>query len=199
MADRSGAAEAPLAKRLIVGITGASGVVYGERMLRALRGIPSIETHLILTRSGRKLVRLELRTPVSKLERLAAHCYDEEDLEAPVASGTFLTGGMVIIPCSIKTLSAVVSSFAHNLLTRAADVALKERRPLVLVVRETPLHSGHLELMLRASRLGAVVMPASPGFYGSPRRVEDLVDHVVGKALDALGIENRVCQRWKDT
>jgi len=189
MADRHG-------KRIIVGISGASGVIYGERMLRALRDMRGIETHLIITENGRKLIRQELKTPVEKIARLAGRCYDDADLEAPVASGTFMTAGMVIIPCSMKTLSAVAGSFAQNLLVRAADVTLKERRPLVLVVRETPLHSGHIELMLKASRIGAVIMPASPGFYGAPRRIEDLVDYVVGKALDALGIPNDIYRRW---
>jgi 4-hydroxy-3-polyprenylbenzoate decarboxylase len=184
-------------KRIIIGVTGASGVIYGHRMLRYLSGRRDMETHLIISRAGEMLIRQELGKTAAQMRKLAFRSYNPEELDASFASGTFPTDGMAIIPCSMKTLSAVANSYADSLLTRAADVTLKERRPLVLVVRETPLHAGHLELMLQASRAGAVILPASPAFYGAPKRVEDLADHIVGRTLDSLGIDNDAYGRWK--
>ncbi len=184
-------------KRIIIGLTGASGVIYGQRMLRYLSGKRGVETHLIISEAGGILVRKELGETPEQLGKLASHSYGPDELDAPFSSGTFPADGMAVVPCSMKTLSAVANSYADNLLTRAADVTLKERRPLVLVVRETPLHSGHLELMLRASRIGAVILPASPAFYCSPKTVEDLADQIVGRTLVALGIDNDAYRRWK--
>ncbi|MFH1436337.1 MAG: UbiX family flavin prenyltransferase [Pseudomonadota bacterium] len=183
-------------KRIIVGISGASGIAYGIRLLRFFQGRDDCETHLVVSENAEKLVQIEGKMPPGELRKLAAHCWAPYDFEAPIASGTFKTGGMVVAPCSIKTLSAVANSYGENLLARAADVTLKERRPLVLIVRETPLHSGHLELMLKASRMGAVILPPSPGFYSGPVTIEDLVDQIAGKALDILGIENDIFARW---
>jgi len=184
-------------KRIIIAVTGASGVIYGDRMLRYLSGQPDIETHLIISKAGGMLIRKELGKSPGQMKKLASRSYGPDELDAPFSSGTFPADGMAVIPCSMKTLSAVANSYADNLMTRAADVTLKERRPLVLVVRETPLHAGHLELMLRASRIGAVILPASPGFYCSPKTIEDLVDQIVGRTLDALGIDNDAYRRWK--
>lgn len=178
-------------------MTGASGVIYGLRMLQFLSRQAGVETHLVITENGEKLISEELGKSARGIKNLASFCYIPSELEAPISSGSFLTDGMVVIPCSIKSLSAIAGSYADNLLVRAADVTLKEKRPLVLVVRETPLHSGHLELMLRASRLGAVIMPASPGFYSAPRKITELADQIAGRALDALGIENDIYGRWK--
>ena len=184
------------AKRIIVGISGASGIAYGLRLLRFFKGRGDYETHLVVSENAEKLVQIEGKMPLSELRELASRCWAPYDFEAPIASGTFRTGGMVVAPCSMKTLSAVANSYSENLLVRAADVTLKERRPLVLIVRETPLHSGHLELMLKASRMGAVILPPSPGFYSEPATIDDLVDQIAGKALDLLGIENDIYARW---
>jgi 4-hydroxy-3-polyprenylbenzoate decarboxylase len=184
-------------KRIIIAVTGASGVIYGDRMLRYLSGRRGIETHLIISNAAGILIREELGKSPDRMKKSAFRSYGPDELDAPLASGSFHTDCMAVIPCSMKTLSAVANSYADSLLTRAADVTLKERRPLVLVVRETPLHAGHLELMLRATRMGAVILPASPAFYGSPKTIEDLADQVVGRTLDALGIDNDVYTRWK--
>jgi len=186
-----------LKNRLIIGITGASGVIYGRRILEVLRDLKEVETHLIITKYGKRLIESELGVKGEEIERLADFSYDDEDMEAPPASGSFEVKGMIVIPCSIKTLSAISISYSPNLLVRAADVTLKERRPLVLVVRETPLHTGHLELMLRVSKMGGVIMPASPGFYSSPSSINDLVDFIVGKALVQAGIPTPILKKWK--
>ena len=183
-------------RRIIVGMTGASGALYGLRLLECLHRTADVETHLVVSENGERLIRLELGAEAGSLKSLATHVHGPADLEAPIASGTFPVDGMVVIPCSIKSLSSIAHAYADNLLVRAADVTLKQRRPLVLVVRETPLHEGHLELMLKASRFGAVVMPACPGFYASPATIGDLADQIAGKALDLLDIENDLYQRW---
>lgn len=180
---------------LIVGISGATGSIYGIRLLQVLRE-KGIYTHLIITSTSKKIIVDETAYGVREVEGLASTVYDETDLGAPISSGSFKTDGMVIAPCSVKTLSAIVNSYNANLLTRAADVILKERRRLILVVREAPLHTGHLELMLRASRLGAILLPPMPAFYCRPRTIEDLVDHTVGKILDLFGIDHELFQRW---
>ncbi len=180
---------------LIVGISGATGSIYGIRLLQLLRA-KGVNTHLIITATSRKIIVEETAYKVEEVEALASAVYDEGDLEAPISSGSFRTGGMVIVPCSMKTLSGIAHSYNANLLIRAADVTLKERRRLILVVRETPLHSGHLELMLKASHLGAVILPPMPAFYGRPRTIEDLVDHTVGKVLDLLGMDHHLYKRW---
>jgi 4-hydroxy-3-polyprenylbenzoate decarboxylase len=186
----------PAPQRLIVGITGASGAVYGVRLLEALRST-AVETHLVMTETARRVALLETGHTAAKVEALATVSYGDDDLEASIASGSFTTMGMVVAPCSIKSLSAIAHCYSATLLVRAADVVLKERRRLVLVVRETPLHLGHLRLMAEVTEYGAVVLPPVPGFYHAPRTVEDLVDHTVGKVLDQFGLEHGLYKRWE--
>jgi len=183
-------------KRLVVGISGASGSIYGIRLLQALRET-EVESHLIVTDAAKQVIRLETPFTVEEVEALADYVYAIDDLGAAISSGSFPTLGMVVIPCSIKSLSAMAHSYNINLLVRAADVTLKERRRLVVVVRETPLHRGHLEFMLRLAEMGAVILPPVPAFYHSPQTIEDLVDHTVGKVLDLFGIEHDLCARWQ--
>ncbi|MER3400736.1 MAG: 3-octaprenyl-4-hydroxybenzoate carboxy-lyase [Thermoflexus sp.] len=185
-------------RRLIVGISGASGVIYGIRLLEVLRSNPEIETHLVLSPAARQTIVQETDYTVRQVLDLADVVHPFHDVGAAIASGSFQTMGMVIIPCSIKTLGAIVSGYTADLMSRAADVTLKEGRPLVLVVRETPLHLGHLDLMRRAARMGAVIMPPVPAFYGRPRTLQDLIDQTVGRVLLRLGIENDLYARWKE-
>lgn len=182
-------------KRIIIGITGASGVIYGIKLLKALQS--SIETHLVITDAGRKTIQLETSYSVEDVESLATFVYSPKDHAAPIASGSFLTEGMAIVPCTIKTLSAIVHSYTENLLVRAADVCLKERRKLVLAVRETPLHVGHLRLMCKAAELGAVILPPIPGFYHRPHTLEDVLLQVVGKILDQFHLPHQLFLRWE--
>ncbi|HXF68431.1 MAG TPA: UbiX family flavin prenyltransferase [Thermoflexus sp.] len=184
-------------QRLIVGISGASGVIFGIRLLEVLRSNPEIETHLVLSPAARVTITQETDYTVRQVMELADVVHPHHDIGAAIASGSFRTMGMVIIPCSIKTLGAIVSGYTADLMSRAADVTLKEGRPLVLVVRETPLHIGHLDLMRRAARMGAVIMPPVPAFYGRPRTIQDLIDQIVGRVLLRLGIENDLYTRWK--
>lgn len=184
------------ARRIVVGISGASGAIYGIRTLLALQTAPGIEIHLIVSSGARATIEYETDSKVADVQALAHVVHDEKDLSASLASGTFLTHGMVVAPCSIRTLSSIANSLNDNLITRAADVHLKERRPLVLMVRETPLHAGHLRLMREASLAGATILPPVPGFYIRPKTIEELVDHTVGKALDQLGIEHALFRRW---
>lgn len=181
---------------LAVAITGASGAIYGLELLRALRALGR-PAHLILSRAGRLTLELETPGGVEEALALAGVVHEEDDLAAPLASGSFPLVGMAIAPCSIKTLSAVATSFNHNLIVRAADVCLKEGRKLVLMVRETPLHAGHLELMLKAARLGAVILPPMPAFYHRPASLEDIVAQGVGKVLDQFGVEHQLFARWQ--
>jgi len=182
-------------RKLIVGISGASGVIYGIRMLKTLRRA-GVETHLVITQSAVKNLEIETECDVHSLESLADCVYDVEDVGAAIASGSFKVDGMVVAPCTIKTLSAIANSFNYNLLVRAADVTMKERRRLVLLVRETPLHEGHLELMTRVTRMGAVVMPPVPAFYHNPKTLDDIIDQSVGKALDLFDIDAGLFRRW---
>jgi len=182
-------------KRLVVGISGASGVIYGLEMLRVLKDL-GYESHVVLTDRGRKNFLLETDRSLEEVEAAAGRIYGDEDLAAPISSGSFTTRGMVVIPCSIKSLSGIAHSYNANLLVRAADVTLKERRPLVLVVRETPLHRGHLALMLSAASQGAVILPPVPAFYHHPKTIEDLVRHTIGKVLDCFGIAHDLFRRW---
>ncbi len=184
-------------KRLIVGISGASGAIYGIRLLEVLAGRSEIETHLVISQAARLIVAHETDRTVAEVEALANRAYAPDDLVAPIASGSFATDGMVITPCSIKTLSAVAHSYAANLMSRAADATLKEGRPLVLVVRETPLHLGHLRLMMRAAEIGAIIFPPIPAFYGHPQTVAGFVDGIVGRVLARLGVENELYVRWQ--
>jgi 4-hydroxy-3-polyprenylbenzoate decarboxylase len=155
-----------------------------------------METHLIITQAGLKNLEIETSANINGLKSMASHVYDEGDLSAPLASGSFKVDGMVVAPCSIKTLSAIANSYNHNLLVRAADVMLKERRRLVLLVRETPLHEGHLELMLKVTRMGGVIMPPVPAFYHHPKTIEDLIDQTIGKVLDLFSVDAKLFKRW---
>lgn len=176
-------------KRLIIGISGASGVIYGVRMLEVLRGVPDIETHLIMSNAARQTLALETDLQLRDVQSLADVVHDARDIAASISSGSFKTAGMVILPCSMKTLSGIVHSYTDNLLTRAADVVLKERRGLVLCVRETPLHLGHLRMMTTAAELGAIVMPPVPAFYHRPQTLQDIVDQTVNRVIDQFDIE----------
>jgi len=182
-------------KRIVVGISGASGIIYGVRVLKTLSEL-GIETHLVMTQAAVKNLMIETRYRVDELESMASHVYNVEDIGAPLASGSFRVDGMVIAPCSIKTLSAIANSYNHNLLVRAADVMLKERRRLVLLVRETPLHGGHLELMSKVTKMGGIIMPPVPAFYHLPKTIEDLINQTVGKVLDLFQIDHHLFERW---
>ncbi len=185
-----------MAKRLIVGITGASGIIYGIRALEILKDTAT-ETHLVLSAAAKATIAQETDWKVSDVEALAAAKYDHRDVGAAIASGSFATMGMMIAPCSIKTLSAIANSFSADLLSRAADVCLKEGRPLLLMVRETPFHIGHLRLMTQAAEAGAIIFPPAPAFYGKPKSIDDIVNATVGRALARLGIENNAYTKWK--
>ena len=183
--------------RLIVAITGSSGAIYGVRLLEALRAARKAEVHLVISKAGRLTLALETGRKVRDVEKLAQHVHRDEDLAASIASGSFKTAGMIVAPCSMKTLSGIVHSYADNLVVRAADVVLKERRKLVLMPRETPLHVGHCRLMLQAAEMGAIIAPPIPAFYGRPKTIDDLVNHSVGRVLDLFDIESRLVRRWK--
>ncbi|HXW51279.1 MAG TPA: UbiX family flavin prenyltransferase [Candidatus Acidoferrales bacterium] len=186
-------------KRYIVGITGASGSIYAVRALEALRSVPETSVHLVMSQQARTTLAIETAYTPSQVESLADHVHDPADLAAPISSGSFKTDGMLVIPCSIKSAAAIAYSLNDNLLVRAADVCLKERRRLVLVVRETPLHLGHLRTLTQLAEIGAVILPPIPGMYALPKSVDDIVNHTVGKALDALGVPNEMFARWRGT
>ena len=185
-------------ERLVIGVSGSTGPIYGVRLLELLElHFPTVERHLILTKAARLTINYELGRPPEEVEALGDVLHSESNIGATIASGTFVTGGMVVAPCSIKTLSAIANSYNDSLISRAADVCLKERRPLVLVVRETPLHAGHLRLMSQVTEAGAVVLPPSPAFYHRPNSIDDIVDHTVVKMLDLLGLHAEgVIERW---
>ncbi len=185
-----------MTKRLIVGVSGASGSVYAIAALRALRAVPDVETHLVLSDQARQTIALETDSTAEEVEALADVGHRDDDLAAAISSGSFKTDGMLVIPCSMKSASAIAYSFNANLLVRAADVCLKEKRRLVLVVRETPLHLGHLRTLVQLAELGAVILPPIPGMYTRPKSVEEIVLHTVGKALDQFGIDNSLFARW---
>jgi len=181
---------------LILGISGASGAIYGLRLLQVLSAMERVETHLVISKAGEMVIREEADWKLEEVKQLANFCYDIDDLNAPISSGSFRRQGMVVAPCSMKTLSAIANSYADNLLTRAADVTLKEGGKLILLVRETPLHLGHLRNMERLAEMGAIIMPPVPAFYHRPDTIQDLVDHTVGKVLDLFGLEHDLFQRW---
>lgn len=183
-------------KRLVVAITGATGVIYGIRLLEVLRGYPEVETHLVISRPGKRTIVEETDWSVADVEALASCRYDNHDIGAAIASGTFRTAGMVVAPCSIKTAAAVAACHSDNLIARAADVTLKEGRPLILLVRETPLHAGHLRMMLALAEMGAVVLPPMPAFYHRPRDLDDVVNHTVARVLDRLGLPQTLVREW---
>jgi 4-hydroxy-3-polyprenylbenzoate decarboxylase len=186
-------------QRLVVGLSGASGSIYGIRLLEVLRDVPGLETHLVISRAAKRTLVDETEYTVRDVEALATRVYDDRDIGAALASGSFRTAGMVVAPCSIKTLSALANSHADTLLARAGDVTLKEGRPLVVVVRETPLHVGHLRQMLALAEMGAVILPPVPAFYHHPKTIRDLVDHTVGRVLDRIGIEHGLVTEWTGT
>jgi 4-hydroxy-3-polyprenylbenzoate decarboxylase len=183
--------------RLIVGISGASGVIYGIRLLEALKGMPDIESHVIVSNGAKINIAIETDWQLADVEALASVVHADRNLAAPISSGSYPADGMVIAPCSMKTLSGVVNSYSDNLIVRAADVTLKEGRRLVLVPRESPLHAGHLRLMHEAALMGAVIAPPMPAFYAEPRTVDDVVDHTVGRILDLFGLDTGTLRRWE--
>lgn len=182
---------------LVVAITGASGVIYGVEMLRVLKELGQ-ETHLIVSDAACKNLAIETEYSLDEVKAMANMVYDNNDIGASVASGSFRTRGMIVAPCTVKTLSAIANSFTYNLIVRAADVTLKERRKLVLMVRETPLHKGHLDLMMRVADYGAVILPPMPAFYHKPESLMDVIHQSIGKTLDQVGIEHNLFKRWGD-
>ena len=185
--------------RIIVGISGASGAIYGVRLLEVLREQDNVETHLVMSATGRMNIQIETDWKIRDVESLADVVHRNNDVGAMIASGSYQSDGMIVAPCSMKTLSAIVNSYADNLLCRAADVMLKERKRLILVPRESPLHSGHCRLLYRASRMGIDIAPPMPAFYNRPQSVDDIVDHTVGRLLDLLGLESGLVKRWNGT
>lgn len=185
-----------MTQRLVIGISGASGVIYGVTMLQLLRD-QDFETHLIISEAGRRNIEIETEYSLKEVEGMATHIYDNRDVGAAVASGSFLTEGMVVVPCTIKTLSGIANSYTNNLLVRAADVTLKEGRKLVLVVRETPLHKGHLRLMTDAADMGAHILPPIPSFYHQPETIQDIIHQTIGKIFDFLQIPHDLFRRWE--
>ena len=182
--------------RLIVGMSGASGVIYGVRLLEVLKAESNVETHLVMSDSARMNINLETDWSAKDVLALADHVYSNRDIAASIASGSFGTDGMIVAPCAIKTLSDITNSYADSLIVRAADVVLKECRRLVLVPRETPLHTGHCELLYRASQLGAIIAPPMPAHYIKPQSVDDLINHHVGRILDLFSIDCGFVKRW---
>ncbi|MDO9476837.1 MAG: UbiX family flavin prenyltransferase [Pseudohongiella sp.] len=184
-------------KKIIIGMSGASGLIYGIRLLEVLKAAPQVETHLVMTASARLNIALETDWQADAVIALADQVHSVKDLAASIASGSFRTDGMIVAPCSMKTLSAIVNSYADNLLTRAADVMLKERRRLVLMPRETPLHAGHCELLLKACQIGAIIAPPMPALYARPKTIDDMINHNVGRVLDLFDIESGLVKRWQ--
>jgi len=186
-------------KQLIVGISGASGAIYGVRLLQVLRDVADVQTHLVMSQAARQTLSLETDFSLRDVQALADVVHDARDIAASISSGSFKTAGMVILPCSIKTLSGIVNSYTDTLVTRAADVVLKERRTLVLCVRETPLHLGHLRLMTQAAELGAVIMPPVPAFYHRPQTLDDVINQTVNRVLDQFDIDlpEDLFARWQ--
>jgi flavin prenyltransferase len=185
--------------RLVVGITGASGSIYGVRLLEVLRATTDIELHVVVSVAGKRTLMEETDYSVADVEALAHHRYDVKDIGAALASGSFRTAGMVIAPCSIKTAAAIAACYADTLLTRAADVTLKEGRPLILLVRETPLHLGHLRVLTSLAEMGAVVLPPMPAFYNRPKELDDIINHTVGRVLDRLQLPQTLVGEWRGT
>ena len=182
-------------RRIVIGISGASGIIYGIKMLPLLMEA-DFEVHLIISEAGKRNIEIETDFKVSDVEAMAYCVYNNQDVGAAIASGSFLTEGMVVVPCTVKTLSGIANSFNDNLLIRAADVTLKEKRKLVLVVRETPLHKGHLRLMTMAADLGAHILPPIPSFYHQPKTLDDIINQTIGKIFDYFGIQHDLFRRW---
>jgi 4-hydroxy-3-polyprenylbenzoate decarboxylase len=185
-------------KKLIIGITGTTGVIYGVKMVEYLHDYhKEVETFLVTSDVAKKLLSIETSTTSEALSKKATRSFEPQDIAAPIASGSFITDGMIIIPCSMKTLAAIATGYADNLIARAADVILKERRKLILVPRETPLSTIHLRNMLTLSKAGAVILPPVPAFYYEPKTIDELINYTIGKVLDVLGIEHKLFERWK--
>jgi len=180
-------------------MNGTTGVIYGIRLLQVLSDIHDVETHLVISRACEQTIEIETDFNVEKIKAFACHTYAVEDIAACLASGSFMHDGMIVAPCSMKTLSAVAHSYTDNLLTRAADVTLKERNRLLLLVRETPLHLGHLKNMVRVTEMGGIILPPAPAFYHRPKTIQDIIDHTVGKALDLFHIRHDLYHRWSGT
>jgi 4-hydroxy-3-polyprenylbenzoate decarboxylase len=185
-------------RRLIVALTGASGVIYGVRALQVLRQLPDVETHLVMTPSAVRTLLEETDHTADEVRDLADKVYSHRDIGAAISSGSFRVEGMLVAPCSIKTLSGIANCYNDELVVRAADVCLKERRRVVLLLRETPLHAGHISLMDQATRAGAIVMPPVPAFYHRPKTIDDIVNQTVGRALDLFDIDARIVKRWRE-
>jgi 4-hydroxy-3-polyprenylbenzoate decarboxylase len=184
-------------KRLIVGISGSSAVIYGIRLLERLAKRDDVEVHLVISQAAKMTIGIETEYTVEQVEALADVVHNSKNIGASIASGSFKTAGMVVVPCSMKTLSAIANSYADNLIVRAADVVSKERRRLVIVPRETPLHIGHCELMLKVSQMGAILCPPAPAFYTQPKTVDDIIDHSVARILDLFDLEDADTERWE--
>ncbi len=185
--------------RLIIGMAGASGLIYGIRMLEVLKDLKNVETHLVMSATAKMNAVIETDWDIAGIEGLADVVHSIRDVAATIASGSFKTDGMVVAPCSMKTLSAITHSYADNLLVRAADVVLKEQRRLVLMPRETPLHVGHCKLMYEAAQLGAIIAPPMPALYNRPETIDDIINHSVGRVLDLFGIDPGIVKRWAGT
>lgn len=181
---------------LIIGITGATGVIYGIRLLELLSAMKEIETHLVISRAAEITINYETQWKINDVRKLANFSYDVEDIGACISSGSFRRDGMIIAPCTMKTMSALANSYADNLITRAGDVTIKERQKLVLMVRETPLHLGHIRNMERLAEMGVIIMPPVPAFYHKPKTIQDIIDYTIGKMLDLFGIKCDFFQRW---
>ena len=184
-------------RRLIIGISGATGAIYGIRLLQVLQTAPGIETHLVMSKAAERTITYETDLTIPQVRAMADASYNIADIGATISSGSFQVEGMIIAPCSMKTLSAVAHSLSIDLLGRAADVILKERRPLVLVVREAPLHLGHLRLMVQAAEMGAIIVPPVPAFYNFPKTLDDIINHTVGRILDLVHIDVDIVKRWQ--
>ena len=184
-------------KSIIIGMSGSSGVIYGIRLLELLAEIPSVHTHLVMSQAARMNVGIETDWTVSAVEALADEVHNNKNIGASIASGSFKTAGMIVVPCSMKTLSSIAHSYADNLIVRAADVVLKERRRLVVVPRESPLHTGHCELLLKVSQLGGIICPPAPAFYANPSSVDDIVNNSMARVLDLFDIEVATLARWQ--
>lgn len=190
------AGSAPV-RRFIVGIAGATGAIYGIRLLQILKATPNVETHLVFSKAAERTITFETDLTIKDVAALADACYNNTDIGAKTSSGSFQVEGMIIAPCSMKTLSAVANSLSVDLLSRSADVTLKERRPLVLMVRESPLHLGHLRLMVRAAEIGATIVPPMPAFYNFPKTLDDMINHTVGRVLDLFHLDVDIVKRWE--
>ena len=182
--------------RLIIGMSGASGLIYGIRLLEVLKGVSEVETHLVMSAAAKMNAVIETDYSVKKIEALADQVHSERNIAASISSGSFGTEGMIVAPCSMKSLSGIVHSYADNLLVRSADVVLKEGRKLVLMVRETPLHVGHCKLLYEAAQMGAIIAPPLPAFYNAPESLDDIINHSVGRVLDLFELEAGVVKRW---